>query len=258
MQWYYAIGGQRQGPVTQAEFDQLVQVGTVTPATLVWREGLADWVPWSQVQAAGTATAGASSADTEVCAVSGKRYLRREMIQYGGRWISAEHRDEYFQRLREGVVPSGDFVYAGFWPRFGAKFIDGLILGVVGVGVNVVCALLLLGTANYFNPQAAAQAGAANAITFQIVTILLGQAVSIGFAVFFLQRYDATPGKMALGLKVLRPDGAKLTKGRIIGRHFAELISGFILCIGYLMVAFDGEKRSLHDRICDSRVIKTR
>src|SRR5207248_1376069 len=66
---------------------------------------------------------------TEVCAVSGKRYPRREMIQYEGKWISAEHRDAYFQRLREGVAQPGEgavpgpFGYGGFWVRFAARFI---------------------------------------------------------------------------------------------------------------------------------------
>jgi uncharacterized RDD family membrane protein YckC len=41
-----------------------------------------------------------------------------------------------------------------------------------------------------------------------------------------------------------------------LGRHFAEMLSGILLGIGYLMIAFDDEKRALHDRICDTRVIK--
>ena len=61
---------------------------------------------------------------------------------------------------------------------------------------------------------------------------------------------------MALGLKVIRSDGARITYGRAVGRFFAENLSGLILCIGYIMVAFDGEKRALHDHICDTRVVK--
>jgi uncharacterized RDD family membrane protein YckC len=75
---------------------------------------------------------------------------------------------------------------------------------------------------------------------------------------FFLSHYSATPGKMALGLKVIRPDGSPLTGGRIVGRYFAEMLSGMILAIGYIMAGFDDERRALHDRICDTRVIKIR
>ena len=63
---------------------------------------------------------------------------------------------------------------------------------------------------------------------------------------------------MALGLKLVRADGASLTVGRIIGRFFAEMLSWIILFIGYIMAGFDEQKRALHDRICDTRVIKTR
>jgi uncharacterized RDD family membrane protein YckC len=62
-------------------------------------------------------------------------------------------------------------------------------------------------------------------------------------------RYAATLGKMACGLRVVMSDGGKVTYGRSLGRHFAKLLSGF-------MAGFDDEKRALHDRICDTRVIK--
>ena len=38
---------------------------------------------------------------------------------------------------------------------------------------------------------------------------------------------------------------------------FAEMLSSLTLGIGYIMVAFDDEKRGLHDRdICDTRVVR--
>ena len=61
---------------------------------------------------------------------------------------------------------------------------------------------------------------------------------------------------MACGLKVIRPDGEEITYGRACGRFFADILSYVILFIGYIMVAFDEEKRALHDRICDTRVVK--
>ena len=69
-------------------------------------------------------------------------------------------------------------------------------------------------------------------------------------------RFGATPGKMACGLKVVMADGGKVTYLRALGRAFSEILSGIILYIGYIMAGFDDEKRALHDRICDTRVIK--
>ena len=61
---------------------------------------------------------------------------------------------------------------------------------------------------------------------------------------------------MAFGLKVVLPDGGRVTYWRAFGRHFAEMVSAFTLAIGYIMAGFDSQKRSLHDRICSTRVIK--
>jgi uncharacterized RDD family membrane protein YckC len=69
-------------------------------------------------------------------------------------------------------------------------------------------------------------------------------------------KFGATLGKMALGLKVVDPDGGKISYPLAFGRYFAKFISGFILGFGYLMVAFDSEKRGLHDMICRTRVVK--
>ena len=50
MTWYYAIGNERQGPVDDAELDRLIAARTVTPETLVWRAGMADWQPLAQAR----------------------------------------------------------------------------------------------------------------------------------------------------------------------------------------------------------------
>ena len=51
MQWFYAIDGERLGPVSPEELAVLVAHGTVAPTTLVWREGFANWQAWSEVEA---------------------------------------------------------------------------------------------------------------------------------------------------------------------------------------------------------------
>lgn len=255
MQWFYTLNGQRQGPVTQAEFDKLIADGVIKSDSLVWREGMADWVSLAKSRSGDPAANDAD--DTAACAVSGKRFPKREMIQYEGQWISAEHRDAFFQRIREGVAQPGQFTYGNFWPRFCAKFIDGMILGMSGVVINVVLGVIMLGTANYFT-GAQRVAGTTTAILFQVISSLLGLLLGLAYAVFFIRKYSATPGKMALGLKLVRPDGSQLGVGRIIGRHFAEWLSAMILLIGYIMAASDAERRALHDRICDTRVIKSK
>jgi uncharacterized RDD family membrane protein YckC len=90
--------------------------------------------------------------------------------------------------------------------------------------------------------------------TYSII-ICIRTAIEFGYGVFFLGRFGATPGKMALGMKVVRADGTNISYLRAFGRCIAEYFSAIPFCAGYLMVLFDEEHRTLHDRICDTRVI---
>ena len=48
-QWYAGIGGVQQGPFDVNTLAAQVRSGAITPATLVWKQGLAQWVPAQQV-----------------------------------------------------------------------------------------------------------------------------------------------------------------------------------------------------------------
>lgn len=45
-------------------------------------------------------------ADEAVCAVSGKMFPKQEMLEFDGQWVSAAHKEDFLQRLREGVTSS--------------------------------------------------------------------------------------------------------------------------------------------------------
>jgi len=260
MQWYYALNGTRNGPVAQEQFDQLVQAGTITPETLVWRAGMQAWLPWRDVLAQAGAAPGAAAgapgapeaaidADSARCAVSGRVFPKRDMLEYNGQWISAEHKDEFFQRLREGLPMAGEMRYVGFWYRFLAVIIDGIILWVIGLPVQLILGLGILG-------EGAVGSRPETMMLANMLNMLIGTIIGICFDVFFIRKFDATPGKMAIGAKVVRSDGSKLSVGRIIGRYFSKLVSAIILGIGYMMAGWDSEKRALHDHMCDTRVVK--
>jgi uncharacterized RDD family membrane protein YckC len=61
---------------------------------------------------------------------------------------------------------------------------------------------------------------------------------------------------MALGLKVVRPNGGPVSPGRAFGRYFAKWLSSMTLGIGYIIAGFDAEKRAMHDMIVDTRVVR--
>lgn len=100
MNWYYAVGTERQGPVAQEDFDRLVQQGVITPVTMVWREGMADWQPYSQQQpptAAGQRTAGV------LCGGCGQSFTPDNVVSLGGAFFCAACKPAAVQRMKEGV-----------------------------------------------------------------------------------------------------------------------------------------------------------
>lgn len=239
MNWYYADDSNRQGPFDDAAFDELVKNGRVAPDTLVWREGLTDWKPYREVA---PATALATQEGDAACSECGRTFPKSEMIQYEGSWICANCKPSFFQRLREGITPIGQVTYAGFWIRLLAKFVDGIALQVAGLALRFLITLMV-------DPKT-------QPVPFFAITWVVGVIIGASYTTYFVGRFGATPGKMACRLRIIMADGGKLTYLRALGRHFAEILSSITLGIGYIMAALDEEKRSLHDRVCDTRVIR--
>ena len=152
--------------------------------------------------------------------------------------------------------------YGGFWIRFLARVIDGILLGVINAVVRIPLMLMFgIGTMGMRGLGRGSGAGLIFAPAMMGVlglSALIGVALGAAYEVYFLSTHGATPGKMALGLRVIRADGGPISPMLALGRHFAMWVSAFILMIGYIMAGFDPEKRALHDRICETRVIYSR
>jgi uncharacterized RDD family membrane protein YckC len=232
MSWYYAENNQRLGPIDENVFLTLVREGRITSGTLIWRPGMPNWVAYSELP---HPTEIASPGDA-VCAECGRPFSLDEMVSYEGRFICAQCKPLFFQKVKEGAILPATRIYAGFWIRFVAAFLDGIILNVFNFLVGNVLELV----------------GVSSAVIGLFVT--LGSFLL--YQIFFVGRWNATPGKMALKLKVIRSDGSSVGYGLAAGRCFSWMLSWLILCIGFIIAGFDEEKRALHDRICDTRVVR--
>jgi uncharacterized RDD family membrane protein YckC len=194
-----------------------------------------------------------------ICTECQKAAPAEDAVQIGGATVCAACKPVYVQKLREGFVPfattaAGPRRYAGFWIRVAAKIIDSLIIGIPIMIIYFGGALMFgvgIGTGAATPDMATMLASMGVQALAQVLGILLGGA----YTVFFVAKYAATPGKMALGLRVVMADGRRLSVGRAIGRYFAEMVSGIACYVGYIMVGFDDQKRALHDRMCDTRVV---
>jgi uncharacterized RDD family membrane protein YckC len=260
MTWYYVEAGQQQGPVDEATLNNLAATGRITPETLVWKEGMANWQPYREFKPAGlnlagvAVGAGGSSAGfpgmgQAVCAECKGIFPIDDTIGIGNVRVCANCKPIFVQKMSEGlnVLAPGSFRYAGFWVRFAAVFLDGSILYIFNVLVNLAFGIGI--TASFSNRMNSV----GPALTFGLMGMQL--LVSTCYEAFFIGKYGATPGKMACKIKVIVADGNKLSYLRAIGRYFAKFVSYLTCWIGFIMAGFDDEKRSLHDRICDTRVI---
>ena len=66
----------------------------------------------------------------------------------------------------------------------------------------------------------------------------------------------STLGKRAVGLRVVTEQGGRISHARSTGRYFAKIVSGLLLLVGFLMVAFTERKRGLHDMLAGTVVAK--
>ena len=146
----------------------------------------------------------------------------------------------------EGAPPGG------FWIRFVAYMIDGLIMLVPTVILVGVFAGFVILTGAPVN-----DAPVLVFVLFIIVPMILGNWLYEALMTSSPRR--ATLGKLALGLSIVRFDGTQLSFGRATARHFGKyMVTPMVpLAIGYIMAAFTNRKRALHDILVDTLVIRS-
>ena len=269
MKWYYADGGKQIGPVEESALDDLVRQGVVKDDTLVWREGMAAWQRHAAVRgstnpvpaappptsSAPSMAASGASGETRYCSECGRAVPASQLTSYGDVSVCVQCQPAYSQRM------AGPRHFGGFWMRFLAVIIDAIILRVVSAIITIPLGLggLGVGLSLGRNPDPSQVMAALPAFMSLIgMSFLIQFALSLAYEVYFLTTKGATPGKMALGLKVTQADGGPISVGLAVGRFFAKYLSALTLCIGFIIAGFDREKSSLHDHICGTRVVYTR
>jgi uncharacterized RDD family membrane protein YckC len=241
MDWFYAQDGQQPGPVSESQLGELASNGVVSPNTPVWRAGMSEWKPFRDAISPG-------ASPVRPCSSCGRGFPASDLAVFGDSAVCAACQPAWVQRLAQGMAratPRG-LRYAGFWIRFVAMIIDSIVLDIVQYAILIPLGLASFGASAERSPESSG------------LVLLFVLALNIGYYVVFWALYGATPGKMALGLKVVRPDGGELSLGQSIGRYFGYMVSSIILGFGFFMAGWDDENRALHDRMCGTRVIRTR
>ena len=119
---------------------------------------------------------------------------------------------------------------AGFWRRFVAAFVDGLVLSVV-----------------YFVFLAFVSENGASLLNF-----LAG----IAYYTYLEGSSGQTLGKKALGIRVVDLGGdGSIGYGRAFIRYIGRIVSAIPLFLGYFWMLWDKEKQTWHDKFANSVVV---
>jgi uncharacterized RDD family membrane protein YckC len=137
---------------------------------------------------------------------------------------------------------NSELSYGGFWRRLGATLIDTIVMIIVfSVPVSL-----------YYGDSYWDSEGFAGVFDF-LMTFVLPIVISIWMWI----RFAATPGKMALNLRIVNAHtGENISTGQAIIRYLGYIVSGLPLGLGFLWIAFDQRKRGWHDMIAGTVVIK--
>jgi uncharacterized RDD family membrane protein YckC len=155
-----------------------------------------------------------------------------------------------------GVVITGPMEYAGFWLRFAAVLVDGLILMCCFV---VFWVIMLLAS---FVVGLIAGAVPILGMICGLILFAVYLAVAIAAPWYYFAKQESSPqmstiGKRVLGLQVVDLQGQRISFMKATGRHFGKILSSF-LYIGFIMAAFTEKKQGLHDILAGCLVIKKR
>ena len=295
MVWYYVKDGARQGPVEEAEFNQLVRQEVVRPNTLVWCEGMAEWRPYSAVAPAAPPPPVETPAPAAPAPIAAEQPVEQLVEQAAAAApVTTEIAPAAAAPSPTPAAAAAPTLYCSQcgqpYPsdelvRFGAATVcanckdiyaqrlreTGQVAGTrvyAGFWIRFVAVLIdaLALTIVNFAVQSVTSTRMINPANINNLALVMSS-IGISFAIsmtiqmlyesFFLVQFGATPGKMVFKLRVITPEGGGISWGRAIGRYFAKILSSVTLMIGYIMAGFDSEKRALHDYVAGTRVIRT-
>lgn len=237
--WYYAQDGRQQGPVGLEALRQMAASGHLRSDDLVWTEGMAEWTPAGRVP------------DLQGVAAAVNPQVYPQTAAYPGA-VSA---NQYSPSQINYYTPTNQAAYAGFWIRFCATFLDGLI---VGIPLMLIMLAVMFAAGVFDDPLT----GAATASPGTEVAIDLGARLVflvVGWLYYALQEsgpHMATIGKRVCGLVATDLNGNRLTFGRASGRYFGKILSNITCYIGYIMAAFTERKQGLHDMVAGTLVLQ--
>jgi uncharacterized RDD family membrane protein YckC len=178
------------------------------------------------------------------CARCSTPFCRNCLVEIDGRPYCATCKDEQLLDVRSGVATGGVLAYGSIWSRFGAVFLDGLL-------INIPMYILIIGGAFLLSKAPQQFAPFFNLIGLPVSIV---QVLYEGF--MLSNRNGQTLGKVAMRVRVVRADGSPITAGQAWGRVLMKLVLGCLCIVDYIPAFFTPEKTTLHDMVAGTRVVQ--
>lgn len=140
--------------------------------------------------------------------------------------------------------------YAGFVTRLVAFALDRLILTVILTTLATVATFLYesFNVNQWFGTEQLAQAIATS------LAIVTGILIILSYDIGFWLLAGQTPGKRAMGVRIVRTDGQRMVFGNALRREIGYWLSA-ILFLGYLWVIVDNRRQAFHDKLAGTLVL---
>ena len=266
MNWHYLENGQQLGPVTEEQFTQLAQQGVIRADTFIWCQGMEKWQRYGELApASGAAEPAAvetraaasglhiqsSAADASrpvSCSQCGAEVPASQMVNIGSAQLCPSCQAARARMMATGWG-AGPVEYANPFLRLGAFILDSLIADAI----LLIVAFVVLSVAKaFFSDNKSVLAGA---VLFVFVFALWW---GLNYFVTRIANEGQTPAMKWMKIRITGIDGGNISWWRALGRFIViGLVNTFTLNLGHLVALFDKQKRSLHDIICGTIVIKS-
>lgn len=153
--------------------------------------------------------------------------------------------DDTFIQQESTIKP-----YANFWIRLAAYIIDAIIIQIGTFPLSLIFGFSMFS----FTPDPSDPMAMFRSSSYWLMIVLSIVITWVYYAWMESSEHQGTLGKKAVGIKVVNYEGGRVSFAQATGRHFAKIISGIILLIGYIMAAFTERKQALHDIMAQTLV----
>ena len=178
------------------------------------------------------------------CTRCGSTFCRDCLVDIAGHPFCATCKSEQLLDVRSGVDRTR-LPLAGFWKRFGAVLLDGILLAIPMYAVMGIVAFFVIAGKQGPPP-----------LWFNFISLPFMILTPIYEGLMFTLKDGQTLGKMAVGIQVVRVDGSPMTKGQAWGRAWLKMVLGCISIFDYIPFWFTEDKTTIHDMAASTRVVE--